>query len=463
MKEYHEFIRQKRVTAKRYGFDVEDSHLNQKAFPWQRRIIRWALNRGRAALFLDTGLGKTLCQLTWAEHVCQHTGGKVLLHCPVGVRWQTEREAERFSVSVPVVVCDDESEIPEESSICIINYEKLHKFDPMQFDGVVLDESSILKGLTGKIREHLTTAWQHARYRLACTATPAPNDTQELGNHAEFLGICTREEMLAKYFVHDSGDTSEWRLKGHAEDAFWDWVCTWAACITRPSDIGGDDTGYILPPMNEQTCVVHVPSIPKAGCLFDTDGISATNIHGEKRVTSPYRAEKTAELVNSNSEQWIIWCDTNYEADDIRKLIPDVVEVRGSDTVEQKEQRLMGFSDGKIRVLLTKPSIAGQGLNWQHCNHMVFHSINYSFESRYQAIRRCYRFGQTKTVNVFSVTTDTEFAIQNTVAVKSGRHEGLQDAMRRAAARSDLIQSADRGVQTYKTNKRMELPAWLKQ
>jgi hypothetical protein len=459
--DYQTFCRNKHVRPSYSGFDIPLEALGDKAFQWQKRCIQWAVKRGRAALFADTGLGKSLQQLLWADAVVKHSGGHIMGHCPVGVRWQTAGEAQKFGIETPVVVVNTPDEIPSQPSICLVNYEKMHLFETHDFTGVFLDESSCLKGLNSKTREALTAGWQHSPFRLACTATPAPNDTMELGNHAEFLGICTREEMLSKYFTHDSGDTSKWRLKGHAEADFWDWVCSWAVCISRPSDIGGDDTGYILPELHEITHNVHVPGQVKAGQLFDVSGISATNIHEEKRYTSPFRAEKTAELVRSNDRPWIIWCDTNYEADDIRKLLPDVVEIRGSDTEQQKEDRLRGFTEGRIRTILTKSSMFGQGMNWQHCNQMIFHSINYSFESRYQAIRRCWRFGQTQEVFVHSVTTDTEHAIANTLSVKDARHDNLQTAMSAAMQRSELLASSDAGMTRYNPTRKAQVPSWL--
>ena len=458
--DYQDFIRRKHTTSKSYGFDVPEDSLNAKAFDWQRRIVCWALKRGRAALFLDTGLGKTLCQLMWAEEIVKRTGGSVLLHCPVGVRLQTQREALKFGIGVPVLICNSQEDV-QPGVIAIANYEKLHKFVAEEFQGVVLDESSILKGIDSKTKEYLCAVWGNCAYRLACTATPSPNDTQELGNHAEFLGVCSNSEMKSKYFVNDSGNTQKWRLKGHAVDAFWDWVCDWAACVTLPSDIGGDDTGYILPPIDENTHVVHVPAEVPDGMLFDTTGISATNIHQEKRHTSPYRAAKTSELVNGNSDQWVVWCDTDYETEDVMKVIPDAIEVKGSMPESVKEANLQAFIDGTARVLVTKSVIAGMGQNWQHCHRMVFNSINYSFEQRYQAIRRCYRFGQQNTVSVHYVTTDTEHAITHKIDTKIDRHIEMQEQMRAAAQRSSLVRSADRGRTTYSPSKRMEIPQWL--
>lgn len=459
--DYQEFIRSKKTRTKRYGFIVDQDQLNPKAWEWQRRVTAWAIERGRSAMFLETGLGKTICQLMWAEQVVNHTGLPVLIHCPVGVRRQTWGEAERFGIQVPVDVADEL--VDEDPRIVIANYEKLHRFDTTMFGGVVLDESSILKGLTGKIREQLTEAWAFAQFRLACTATPSPNDTKELGNHAEFLGVCSHQEMLAKFFVNDAGDTKQWRLKGHAVNAFWDWVCEWAVCATLPSDVGGDDTGYILPELIETTHNVHVPSVPSKGCLFDTTGISATNIHDEKRKTSPYRAKHTADIVNAEPDRaWVIWCDTNYESDDLVKHMPQAVEIRGDMSEEKKESILAGFADGSIKVLISKPSITGSGLNWQHCQRTVFHSISYSFEQRYQAIRRFYRFGQKESVHVHYVTCDTEHAIANAVEQKFDKHINMQEQMRQAMRRSELAMTYDSGRKTYSTSRSMEIPQWLK-
>lgn len=459
--DYGEFIRSKRIQTRQYGFDVAVDDLNPNAFEWQKRVIQWSLKRGRSALFLDTGLGKTLCQLNWAQQVVEHTGGRVLIHCPIGVRMQTAGELRKFGIECDITIADSQDDCPSQG-IVIANYEKLHKFDSNEFDGVVLDESQILKGIAGKTKDQLCREWAGSRFRLACTATPSPNDHMELGNHAEFLGVCSHQEMLSKYFVNDTGDTKSWRLKGHSTEAFWDWVCTWAACVTKPSDIGGSDDGYILPELNEYTELVHVPYDTKAGMLFDSTEVSATNIHDEKRRTSPYRAEKTAEIVASVSGSCVVWCDTNYEADDLVKMIPGAVDIRGSMTEQQKENSLTRFANGDDRVIITKPTIAGAGLNWQHCCNMVFHAINYSFEQRYQAIRRCWRFGQTKPVNVWSVTTDTEHAMQNAVRVKSAKHEDLQRSMRDAMQRSELYGTMDVGRTKYTPEYYMEIPKWLR-
>ena len=458
--DYQSYIQQRNVEPPQFGHSIDIGDVVSGAFDWQKRVIQWAVNRGRAALFLDTGLGKTICQLAWADAVCKHTGGNVMLHSPLGVRHQTVAESARFGIDTPAYIANNPADI--RPGIAVVNYEKLSKFTPAEFSGVVLDESSILKGLTGRIRMQLIEEWKGVRYKLACTATPSPNDITELGAHAEFLGVCSQQEMQSKYFVNDSGDVQKWRLKGHAVDSFWEWVCEWACCVTKPSDIGGSDEGYNLPPLVEHNHVVHVPAEVSGGFLFDVSGINATNIHEEKRHTSPARADKTAELVASNSGQWIVWCDTNYESDDLTARIPEAVEIRGSLSDDEKESRLQQFTDGQIRVLITKPSISGMGMNWQHCNQMVFHSISYSYEQKYQAVRRCYRFGQTESVHCHTVTSDTEHAISKAVSVKSDAHNNLKERMRLAMERGEFMAAAnDRGRVSYKPTAQMEVPEWL--
>lgn len=351
--DYEAFIKRKQRRVEAYGFDIGTDKLNPNLFDWQKRAVQWAIKRGRAALFEECGLGKTLQQLEWARLVHQHCGLPVVVHCPVGVRSQTKREAEKFGIDSPVTVADSQDEVI--NGINLINYEKLHKFDPATFCGVVLDESSILKGMNSVTRKLLKESYGQTRFRLACTATPAPNDHMELGNHAEFLGICEPVDMLNRYFVHDSGDTSKWRLRGHAERDFWSWVSQWAVCISKPSDIGGEDAGYTLPQMIIERHHV-TPEIDNApsGMLFNTAGISATTMHEEKRLTNEARCKRAAELAKSTSGPVLIWCDTNYEADELRKHLPDAVEVRGDDTEEFKDQALEWFCG-----LTSKPNRKG--------------------------------------------------------------------------------------------------------
>lgn len=428
--DYDKFLTSKTRRHIPTGFDP--SPIRAKLFDWQKHIVRWAIRHGRCALFEDCGLGKTLQQLEWANQVAEHTGKPSLILTPLAVAHQTAHEAERFGYTTKVrdAVGDMQGE-----PIVITNYEKLEHFDPSAFGGIVLDESSILKNFTGKIRRKLTDAFRDTEYRLCCTATPSPNDYTELGQHADFLGICTPAQMLATFFINDTFNTGDWRLKRHAEAEFWRWVASWAACVSKPSDIGFSDDGYILPPLTMHTVTVDVDETAEKmdGELFRIATLSATTMHKEMRLTSRARAEAVARLVNGSDEPWIVWCNTNDEADHLADAIPGAIEVRGSDSAAQKEKTLDAFTDGKARVIITKPSIAGMGLNWQHCCNVAFVGLSYSFEDFYQALRRSYRFGQKRPVNAYIVQASTEGAILKTIEEKIHAHTQMQSAMKQAA------------------------------
>ncbi len=460
MSDYEKFIKRKRQALQPMGFDPV-CELNSNLFDWQAVTVEWAVKRGRAALFEECGLGKTLQQLAWAEQVVKKTNKPVVLHCPVGVRQQTKHEAEKFGIDADVVIANDQTQIVK--GINLVNYEKLHHFDPSTFSGVVLDESSILKNAFGKVKRQLIESYKRTPYRLACTATPSPNDHIELGTHAEFLGICEREDMLSKYFVHDGSDTAKWRLRGHARKHFWNWVATWAVCISKPSDIGGKDEGYDLPELNVARHVVTADdTAPIDGLLFNVSGISATTIHEEKRLTCEARCSKVAELVNGKDEPVVIWCDTNYEADSLLKKIDDCIEIRGSHKESAKEALLERFSSGDSKRLITKPSVAGFGMNWQHCNHQVFAGLSYSFESYYQAVRRCWRFGQERSVDVDIVLAETESALHSAVASKESDHRLMRSEMAEAmktASRREV--GIDTGKARYVTGLQVELPSFI--
>lgn len=462
--EYSEFVKQKQVQSVEYGHQVAIDDLNENAFDWQKRVVQWAVSRGRAALFLDTGLGKTLCQLMWAEQVCKATGGRVMLHCPVGVRHQTERESQKFSIDCPVTICDTDDQIPD-YGIIIANYEKLHHFKTDLFDGVVLDESSILKGFTGSTKRALCEQWEHARYRLACTATPSPNDHMELGNHAQFLGVMNSNEMLSRWFYNDTMKAGGYKILPHGELDFWEWVASWAACVSLPSDIGGDDTGYVLPKLHRiDHVVIPEDESPEDGFLFFVETkLTATTVHKEKRRSTPERVAKVAELVNAEpDEQWLIWCDTNYEADALVKSIAGSVDLRGSESESSKEAKLSGFSDGEIRILITKPTIAGFGMNWQHCKRMAFVGLSYSYEQYYQAVRRCWRFGQKHEVIAHVVMAEGESAITDANKRKHEQHLQMQRGMRNAINRThDLSNANDKTLSVFDGQNRMEIPKWL--
>lgn len=450
---YDDLINSKKVAAAAVGFKPHAA-LNVHLFDWQRSLVSWAVSRGRAALFAECGLGKTLMQLEWARHVVLHTGGSVMLHCPVGVREQTAAEAEKFSVDVDVAICDSAADVPARG-IAIVNFEKLHKFDPSMFTGVVLDESSILKNFNGKMRKRITDGWASTPYRLACTATPAPNDHVELCNHSEFLGVMSQPRILSRWFLNDTANTGTWRLKGHAERDFWDWVSTWAVCITKPSDAGGSDDGYELPPLNEHLHVVDYVGGASEGMLFDNFSLSATNVHTQKRNTTAARAERVAEIVRDD-EPWIVWCDTNYEADALAEALPSAIEVRGSDSEKVKSQKLKEFSQSKSATLITKPSVAGFGMNWQHCNKMAFIGLSYSFESYYQAVRRCWRFGQQKPVDVHVIECDGESAMRAAVEEKTRKYKQMTNSMASALSGRSLALNS-----RYSPTVQMEVPSWV--
>jgi DNA modification methylase len=427
---YDEFISAKTKRAQSHGF--EPLEITAPLFPWQRHVVEWAVRQGRAALFEDCGLGKTAQQLEWAHQVKLKTSGMVLILTPLSVAKQTQAEARKFGIAAKVVESGDQC---NGTGIYITNYDKLDHFDGIEFAGVVLDESSILKNFTGKTRIRLTSRFSDTPYRLCCTATPSPNDYTEFGQHADFLGICSPAQMLATFFLNDTFNTGDWRLKRHAEKSFWEWLSSWAACISKPSDIGFADDGYDLPPLNLQSFAVQVDEVEgrKEGELLRHSTLSATTMHKELSMTVADRVAKVAELVNGSSESWIVWCNTNEESKLLGAAIPDAVEVKGSDTAKFKEKSAEGFVDGSIRVLISKSGIFGYGMNWQHCCNVAFVGLSYSFEDFYQALRRSYRFGQTRQVNAYIVQATTEGAILQTINKKIRQHEEMQQKMKIAA------------------------------
>jgi hypothetical protein len=459
---YQEFIASKQLAVKPFGFDLPMDLLNANLFDWQKRIVQWALKRGRAALFEDTGLGKTLQQLSWAEAVCKHTGKPVVVHTPVGVRHQTKREAEKFAIDCRVEVVDDTSGIVD--GINLVNYEKLHKFDASIWGGVVLDESGVLKNFTGVIKRGLCDAYRNTEYRLACTATPAPNDHMELGNHADFLGIMPSNEMLSRWFINDTMRAGGYRLKGHAKTAFWEWVASWAVCISKPSDIGGDDVGYDLPKLQINRHIISIPFDGQAsGFLFDVAGISATNIHEEKRRANEERAKRVAEIVSQSDGPHLVWCYTDYEANALKAAMPQAVEVRGSHKDEVKEQRLHAFAKGDIACLITKPSIAGMGMNFQACSHQVFAGQSFSFEEYYQAVRRSWRFGQKNEVTIDIVVSDAESQIEKTIARKESDHLLMHKSMAEVMKQIGMTHKAGLlRTQLASGSQKVNIPSWLK-
>jgi hypothetical protein len=432
-KEYTDFVRSKLRTEVPSGL-ARVPELNERLFPFQRDVVAWALQRGRAAIFADCGLGKTAMQLEWAQRVVEHTGGRVLILAPLAVAPQTCREGQKFGIEVRYA--HKQSEVRD--GITIANYERLDRFDVETFAGVVLDESSILKAFVGKTKRALVERCQRVPYRLACTATPAPNDHMELGNHSEFLGLLQGNEMLGRWFINDTSSFGSYRLKGHAVVPFWDWVSSWAMMVGKPSDIGHDDAGYDMPELHVFPHVVDVDvTTDRGGALFRIPGMSATKVHEEKRRTVDDRARRVAELVAAEpDESWIVWCDTDYEADALTKAMPGAVEVRGSHKVEAKERAALDFVDGKIRTLVSKPRIFGWGMNWQHCARVAFVGATYSYESFYQAIRRTWRFGQTRPVHAHVMVATTEMDVWNAMLSKQRERVEMQAQMFAAARRA---------------------------
>lgn len=401
-------------------------------FDWQGQVTGWAIRKGCAALFEECGLGKTLQQLEWANQVAIHSAKPVLILTPLAVARQTESEATKFGYIAKVVAESSEITGP---GIYITNYDKLDHFDGVDFGGVVLDESSILKNFTGKTRRRLTDRFADTQFKLCCTATPSPNDYTEFGQHADFLGVCSPAQMLATYFINDTFNTGDWRLKKHAETSFWEWVSSWAACISKPSDIGFPDDGYDLPPLNLETRVVGVDEVEgrSEGELFRVANLSATTMHKELKMTASARAAEVAKLANNSDESWLIWSNTNLESSELARMIPDAIEVVGSDTARFKENAISGFLNGTHRVMISKAGMTGYGMNFQHCRNVAFVGLSYSFEDFYQALRRSYRFGQKREVNAYVIHATTEGAIARTIKEKIDAHTEMQKKMKIAA------------------------------
>lgn len=418
--DYQEFLESKKVIDVPTGLK-EVPELNSMLFPFQHDIVGWALKRGRACIFADCGMGKTGMQLEWARHI----PGDVLIFAPLAVAEQTIREADKFGISGVEYSGDGK----KRGKITITNYERIEKFNPSDYTGVVLDESSILKSYTGKYRNDLIENWGKVPFRLACTATPAPNDFMELGNHAEFVGAMTRTEMLSMFFVHDGGETAKWRLKGHAGSEFWKWVCSWAVMIQKPSDLGYDDGAFILPDLKIEQITVESEKATD-GCLFAMEAQTLSERQKARRVSIDDRVGAAVKLIAKEPEaQWMIWCDLNDESSAIKAAIPGSVEVRGSDTDEHKKSSLLGFSRGEIKVLISKPSIAGWGMNFQSCHNTIFVGLSDSYEQFYQAVRRHWRFGQKVPVNCYIVTADTEGAVVLNIQRKEADAKRMAEEM----------------------------------
>jgi hypothetical protein len=419
MNDYEQFLQTKKKGFISSGFKPD--LLNKNLFPFQKHIVEIALQKGRFAIFEDCGLGKTIQQLAWAEAVFNHTGAKVLILAPLAVVEQTKKEAVQFGINT--------------DSFDITNYDQLKNTDTRLYSGVVLDESSILKGRDGKLSSLIIETFKDTPYKLACTATPSPNDHMELGQHSEFLGAMSYLEMLAMYFVHDGGETSKWRLRKHATDDFWKYVCTWSISLDNPATLGFEMCGYDLPQIEYIEHVIPVEN--NTMTLFGDVAVSATDLHKDLNRSFDKRVDKTVELVNSNDEQWIVWGLKNAETDALAKVLNDSVNVQGSDSPEYKAKHLNGFANKDFRVLVTKTSIASFGMNYQQCHNMVFMSYDFKFEAFYQAVRRCYRFGQTNKVNVHILIPESQVNVRKTILNKELKHKTMIHEMSQYSANAD--------------------------
>lgn len=457
---YEDFLAGKQHIPPSCGFEVDKPAMNIHMFEWQKDITRWALRKGRAALFEECGNGKTIQQLEFADQVAKREGMPVLIVAPLTVGAQTLREAQKFGYSA--AICRTQDDVTP--GINITNYEMLQHFDGRSFAGVVLDESSILKNYTGKMRNQIIEMFKDTPYRLSCTATPSPNDYMELGNQVEFLGIMSRTEMLTTYFIHDGSDTGKWRLKGHAEDRFWEWVSTWAVVLTCPGDLGYPNDGYILPSLNMTEHIVEVKSDGEYSLFGCEIAKTLTERRDARRASLRERCEQAAEIIAQNpDDQWVCWCDLNAESELLAEFIPNSEEVRGSDKPDAKEDALMRFANGALRVLITKPSIAGFGMNWQQCHNMIFVGLSDSYEQMYQAIRRCYRFGQKRPVNVHIVTSAAEGAVKANVERKEQQAAEMKRNMvqyTKEILRKD-IRGQERIVIPYDPQIVMIVPDWV--
>lgn len=418
--ELTDFLKRKARLHIASGF--EPKNLNPLLMPFQKFCVSIATKKGRFALFEDCGLGKTFQQLEWGRQVVTQTIKPVLTLAPLAVVGQTIEEGKKFGVDVWEFNSSDNYK--PHNGIYIANYEQLDNIDTSLFSGVVIDESSILKNFEGAYRNLIIDSFRNTPYKLACTATPSPNDPMELGNHAEFLGVMNRNEMLATYFVHDGGETSKWRIKGHAQDTFWKWVCTWSLMFSKPSDIGFEDDGYVLPPLNFIERQIVTPH--RSNSLINEIAVSASNFHQEVRLTKVERLAEVVDIVNNTDESFIVWVEQNDEGDYLRKALNGAIEVKGSDTPEFKRDKLLGFAKDEYRVLVTKPKIASFGLNYQNSHNMVFASPDFSFEKLYQAIRRQLRYGQVHPVNVYIITTDTMQNVIQALYRKQQQHNQMQ-------------------------------------
>jgi len=400
------------------GFEIDKSKLNNILFDFQKDIVRWSIAKGRAAIFADCGLGKTFCQLEWANQILNEVGGKILILAPLNVVHQTVEEG--VKLGVPVNACESQNDIVD--GINITNYDKLDKFDTSVFCGVVLDESSILKSFTGKTRNSIIDKFEKTKYKLACTATPAPNDYMELGNHSEFLGVMTRNEMLSMFFTHDGGQTSKWRLKGHSENLFWEWMSSWAVFIDNPSNLGYDTNKYDLPEL-------HIKEIVVDGDEPTNEQMTLVERREARKESLEARCAEAANIIKNSDEKFVVWCDLNLEQSTLSKYIENAVSIQGSTPQNKRVSMENDWKNGDVQSLITKPLCYGYGSNWQHCHNIIFTGLSDSYEKYYQALRRCWRFGQNEEVNVYIVISAKEGCVKDNINRKDNEFKIMKKNM----------------------------------
>lgn len=459
MVSYASFLASKAIVDPSTGLD-KIPPLSRGLKDFQRDIVSWALKRGRCAIFAGTGLGKSFMELEWCRAINKHTNRPVLIFTPLAVAAQFVAEGKKWGIEVTPA----RSSADMSAGVNVTNYEKIDHFDLSKIGAVVLDESSILKAYDGTTRSLLIETCKKVPFRLAASATPAPNDFMELGNHAEFLGVMSYTDMLATFFTHDSSDTGQWRLRGHAEQPFWRWMCSWAVTLRKPSDLGYPNDGYDLPALTQVEHRVGVPYAPSIenGLLFPMEAQSLSERLGARRGSINERVEKAASVTPSD-RPFVWWCNLNAESDALCAAIPSAVEVRGSDSERDKERKLADFAAGNIRVLVTKPSICGWGLNWQHCADTGFVGLSDSFEQIYQAIRRFWRFGQTKPVTAHFIAAETEGAVVANIRRKEIQADHMVASMIQHMKDLNIagIHGMTRDRASYVPTINMGVPKWM--
>lgn len=451
---YEEFLKTKEYFYENTGFDIDVNDLNPNLFDFQKQIVKWALKKGRCALFLDTGLGKTICQLEFANQVCKHENGKALILAPLAVSKQTKQEGIKFGIDVNI--CRTQEDVKD--GINITNYEMMNHFNPNEFICVVLDESSILKASLGKMANDIIDIFRFTKYKLACTATPSPNDYVEFGNHCDFLNVMSRTEMLATFFINDAKE-SQWRMKHHAESKFWEWLASWAMVVKNPKDIGYPDARYNLPKLNMHNIILD--SVAQPGQLLPSVAKNLSERREARKDSMLSRVSMVENLLH-DMDSCLVWVDYNDESTLIKNTC-DIIEVTGSDSDSVKEDRMLRFASGDIKFLVSKPSICGFGMNFQNCHNMIFCGISDSYEKFYQAVRRCYRFGQTQEVNVYIIISQREMSVLDNIKKKQIQHERMSQEMieRTSDILKNEIHSTMRITEDYIASEIVKIPSWV--